>query len=410
MKQLVNALYPCQLRPQPPRVGLRHVVRLWLAFVLCTASWMVSARVVTDLYQVNVAIDAQSPAELRRASREGLAELFVRISGHESVLGNDAIVAAIKDASRFTKQFSYERTVDEVGEEQLLVTLEFESSLVVDTLRGAGMPLWSDNRPSVLVWLVVEDADGRRFVGTEKDPQLVAAIRASAERRGLAIQLPFLDLQDLVALSPDDIWQRNQSRLDEAAERYASDSLLTGRVTKLNNGSWLGRWTFSLNGRQIRFDGDADDAVSYIAAGLNQVAEALASEYAITPVATAEGGVLMRLTAVRSFVDYARAISYLESVVAIHHANVVSLQGDELILSLVADGEMSQLQQVFSLDKRLQPELENVYTGPYPVVASYRWPSTAPPLPDIEPVPTDSSLEADDSVESVSLEDMNANE
>lgn len=353
------------------------------------------AKVVANLYRVSVVIEDQSQAELRRASREALAELFVRISGHQGVLSDDVIVAAVRDAGRFTKQFSYQRDQDTDGEEQLRVVLEFEPSLVQASLRQAGLPLWSPNRPSVLVWLVVEDGGERRFVSTENDPGLVEAIRASARRRGIALQLPLLDLSDLVALSPDDVWQQNYSKLDEASERYSPDTVLAGRVTHLSNDHWLGRWSFRLNGRQLPFDGETDSAVDFIAAGLNQVAETLAAEYAIKPVQMTEGGLLMRLTDVRSFVDYARAISYLESVVAVHHANVVSLEGDELILQLIADGEMSQLSQVFSLDKRLLPVTDSVYAGPYPVQVSYRWPSDAPPLPELEVVEQEAGDDAE---------------
>lgn len=381
-----NSLVSARGKQQAARRRSRGGVFVILAMVLGAVSGALPAhaKVVPNLYRVSVVIENQSQSELKRASREALAELFVRISGHQAVLGDDVIVAAVRDAGRFTKQFSYRRDENAEGEEQLRVVLEFEPSLVQDSLRQAGLPLWSPNRPSVLVWLVVDDGGERRFVGTENDPELVEALRANAQRRGLALQLPLLDLTDLVALSPDDVWQQNYGKLDEASERYGTDTVLAGRVTHLNNDRWLGRWTFRLNGRQLPLDGESDSAADFIAAGLNQVAETLAAEYAIKPVQMVEGGLLMRLTDVRSFVDYARAISYLESVVAVHHANVVSLEDDELILQLVADGEMSQLRQVFSLDKRLQPATDSIYTGPYPVQVSYRWPSDAPPLPVLE--------------------------
>lgn len=357
-----------------------------LALVCIGLSGPIAARVMPDLYRVTVNIDSQSPSELKRASREALAELFVRISGQQAVLNQDAIVAAIRDAGRYTKQFSYQRQASAEGEPQLQVALEFESSLVEDTLRRAGLPLWSSNRPSVLVWLAVEDAQGRRFVGAEQDPGLIDALRDNARRRGLALQLPLLDLQDLVALSADDIWRQNSARIDDASERYKPDTILVGRVTQLNNGRWLGRWSYHLGGRRVPFDGETNSGESFIASGLDQVAETLAAEYAIIPVQVAEGGLIMRLTDVRNFVDYARAIQYLEGIVAVHHANVVSLERDELILRLIADGEIAQLKQVFALDRQLQAVTEPGYTGPYPIALNYRWPSEAPPLPP-EPEP-----------------------
>lgn len=360
---------------------------LLVASLVMGVSVPAQARVMSDLYRVTVNIESQSQPELKRASREALAELFVRVSGQQDVLNQGAIVAAVRDAGRFTKQFSYQRENNKEGEPQLQVVLEFEPSLVEDSLRRAGLPLWSANRPTVLVWLALEDSAGRRFVGSDQDPGLIAALRDNARRRGLALHLPQLDLQDLVALSPDDIWQQNVARIDDASERYNPDTVLVGRVTQLNNGRWLGRWSYRFDGRRIPFDGEASSGESFIASGLDQVAETLAAAYAIAPVQVAEGGVLLRLTDVRNFVDYARAIQYLESAVAVRHANVVSLERDELILRLIADGEISQLQQVFSLDKQLLPAIDSSYSGPYPIALNYRWPSQAPPLPP-EPEPT----------------------
>ena len=74
-------------------------------------------------------------------------------------------------------------------------------------------------------------------------------------------------------------------------------------------------------------------------------------------------------------VDYARAISYLENVAAIRHANVIDIQGSEIIVRLVADGLLPQLEQAFALDKRLQPMLSGAYQGEYSVVLDYRWPN-----------------------------------
>ncbi len=333
---------------------------------------------VEGLYLVELPVASQSTRDLRTATREGLSTVFVRVSGNRSALQNESIKVAIANANNFTKQFQYENRVDETsGEEQLVVVLEFEQALVDGQLRSAGLPLWSDNRPSVLVWMVVEDIDGQRFVGADTAPEIVAAIMASAQRRGLVVKMPILDLEDMVAVSTEDFQRLSNHNIQTAAERYNADTLLTGRVTRLTNGEWLGNWSFQFDGINHRYDGDANNVDNYIAMSLDQVAELLAAKYAIAPVSIAEGGILMRLTGINSFVDYARAITYLESLAAIHHANVVHIQGDEIIVRLIADGMLPQLQQAFELDQRIQLQSLNHYQGEYPIVMDYVWPSAS---------------------------------
>lgn len=349
------------------------------------------AEPIDNLYQVAVPVASQSGKELRRASSEGLATVFIRVSGNAAVTAEPGVRQAIRSAQKFTRQFRYESKQVEPGLlsevtgtegldgsepiEQIIAVLDFESELVNKTLREAGLALWPANRPSILVWMAVGDADGRRFAGTETDAQIIAAINESAVRRGLPVKLPALDLEDMVALSVEDLWQMNTTSARAAAERYGADSLLLGKVSQLSNGDWLGSWQFLVNGQRVVLDGQAQNARDYIAAGLDQVAEILAEQYAIVPVDIAGDGILLRLAGINSFIDYARAIAYLESVSAVRHANVVSIEGNNLIVRLTADGLLPQLQQAFALDKTLQTATD-IYQGGYTIELDYRWPST----------------------------------
>ncbi len=348
----------------------RFIVFLSCLFTALT----LRAEQIDNLYDVAVPVKSQSTADLRLGTQEALSTAFIRISGNAEVLQNSSIRSAINRATDFTRKFSYRKTQEDNGDEQLWLVIEFEQRLIDQQLRDAGLPLWSSNRPTVLVWLVVDDRDGRRFVGVGRDKDIVKAITDNAQRRGLIVKFPVLDLEDMVALSADELWRLNAWRAQTAAERYQADTLLLGRVSKLSNGEWLGRWLFSYDQQQLEFDGEAESLKVYTGSAIDQVAELLANQYAIAPVKIAEGGVLMRLTGIGSFVDYARAIAYLESVAAIRHANVVDIQGEEIIVRLVADGMLVQLQQAFALGKRLQSQVGRPYQGEYEIALDYHWP------------------------------------
>ena len=73
--------------------------------------------------------------------------------------------------------------------------------------------------------------------------------------------------------------------------------------------------------------------------------------------------------------QYARAIRYLESVSAIRHANVIKIEGDVIIIRLIADGSLSQLKQAIALDKKLLL-VEKINDQPSRRVdLDFRWPS-----------------------------------
>lgn len=346
-------------------------VLIWLALVFSAG---LSAENVEGLYDVSIAVETQLDKDRIQVTRKALAIVFVRVSGDSQILEQAAIQNAISDASSYTKRFSYESRV--VGDDtQLYVELEFEATLVDKKLRDAGLPFWSATRPNILLWMVVEDTNGRRFINAEEDGEIFAAISSHATRRGLVLRLPALDLEDTIAVSADDIWRLHSHKAKSAAQRYKANTLLFARATQLTNGKWLGRWLFDSRMNEIEFDGEADTTDQYIGSAFDLVADDLARQYAIEPVDIADNGVIMRLTGVSQFVHYARAIRYLESVSAIRHANVVRISDDEIVIRLVADGSLSQLQQSLALDKKLQPIGSGDYQGAESIDLNFHWPS-----------------------------------
>ena len=220
----------------------------------------------------------------------------------------------------------------------------------------------------------MEDINGRRFASEDSDPDLVAAIEYFANRRGLAIKLPLFDLQDALAVAPDEAWTLNSWRLLSAVKRYKSDAQLLGRFSQLSNGDLYGEWRYQAGAVEKSYRVQSGSARQYIADGLNVVADLMASQYAVAPIDIADNGVLLRLTGVDNYLDYAAAVDYLENVASIRHANIVDLDGDEIIVRLTADGHLSQLRQIFALDHKLLANPASEYDGGYTIALDYQWP------------------------------------
>ncbi len=133
---------------------------LTLALLLFTG--IARAEMIRDMYSAEVPVGDQSSAELARASRLGLSEVLVKVSGSMEVLGNPVIRAALGGARSRLQRYAYNR--DPVSQGSLLVTMLFDSAYITQLVIDAGLPLWTGNRPVVLLWLVEEGAGGRQFV------------------------------------------------------------------------------------------------------------------------------------------------------------------------------------------------------------------------------------------------------
>ena len=341
-----------------------------------------SAGEVSGLYQVVVPVQSQSTMELRKAAASGLQTIFVRVSGRADTLKQQDIRQAVAAAQTYLKQYSYKRERDAVdGSEILTVILEFERELVDGQLRVAGLPLWPANRPSILFWLAVDDGEGRLIAGLETSPEAVAAIQHHSTRRGLPINLPLLDLEDNIALSVDTLWAFKTPAIAKASSRYQSDILLFGKATRLSSGKWLGACRLSFEGRIIEFEVQADDLDAFVGRAVDRVAEQLGEQYAIVPVSIAQDEILMRLQGVRNFTDYARIVSYLDKLAAIRMVNVVSIDGETIVLRLIAEGQLQQLQQAIARDGLLLP-VAATGLNEENILLNYQWAGSAAPEPE----------------------------
>jgi hypothetical protein len=349
------------------RMGIHRKIRLLLACLLVVAVDITYAEQVEGLYNTEVVVKSQSKGELRKAASKGLATIFVRISGDPSVLNNAAIVQARSNAQSYLNQFSYQTELEE-DNEVLSVVLEYEAALVSKTLRQAGMPIWSSDRPGVLVWLIVDTQQSRQLVTSEETPELAESLNNHSRRRGLALKLP----KDKTAINVGQAWSLNGTVISQASQPYQADNILVGKLSRLSNGRWLGQWQYWLNDRIINFDSEAAGADQFIADGLDRVADIQASAYAIVPVKTSGEGIVIELTGINDFTDYARVIAHLESLAAVEHANVMHLQGSTLIVRLLAEGQLQQLQKAIALGKQLKSQTVPVDSA-YPIVLSYQW-------------------------------------
>ena len=347
---------------------------LWvvMCLALLAGRGVVAAELVRDLYTADVPVADQSGGELARAAAEGLAQVLVKVSGSVEVLALPPVKQALRDARNRVRQYSYTRIELPAGRPGvatgLAARVEFDPAQVRELLAGAGAPIWTATRPVVLVWLVVEDENGRRFVSPDMDQALVADLVEGFHRRGVPLRFPLLDLADTAALDPDEAWSLPVTLLLAASERYRATELLAGRIAVLASGEIAGDWSYlSGSGRQDRSVVRAS-APEFLRAGVAMVAEDMASRFALAASGLVSAGLPMTVSGVASYADYAAVLSWLESLEPIARAQVTAVAGDKLSLLLTADADAAQLAGIIELNPRLRPGSASTIGG-----LSYQW-------------------------------------
>ena len=344
---------------------------LYLAFVrslllsCCLLAVPARADIVPGLYAAVVPVAGQDTNSLARASREALSIVLVKVSGSPQALDNPVIKDALGKARQYVQQYSYRRE----PEGGMAVRLEFDRNRVTSLVAEAGVPLWTANRPGVLVWMVLDSAEGTQFLGTELTPEPALILRAEFDRRGVPLRLPLLDLADAAALSPTDVRRADVISLQAASARYDLEHIVAGRLTQLSTGEYVGDWTYIHREQRLDRQVSAADLATAMRGGVDLAASAMASRYAAAPLATEGSGVLMSVSGVNDYWDCAAVVGWLQSLELIDAARVERVQGDRLELRLGARAELAQLPAIIELNEGLQPA-ELAQPG---VQLSYQW-------------------------------------
>ena len=344
-------------------------------FTIGLVSAPASAELVKGLYEGSIIVQSQSAKERKKASRELLSQVLVKVSGSRQIESNEVIRRAVRHPDSYVQQFSYKSQVVNVSDEYISVTpsqqsltqpleektvyelsLQFNANALEKLLLEANLPLWPNNRPTVLIWLVSKNEDGLRYFVNENDPSgIYDSVLQAANDRGLPVVTPLLDLQDQTQISENDVWGLYHQLIRQASKRYNADTILVGRLDPISDDRWDVTWMFLTNDTTV-FDATAMDLNSAIHFGIDRIADNFAEQYAITPNELEQGNILLQVDEVDNFEKYSALASYLEAQAAIKKVTVVQVEKDTIYYRLEVQGNFQQLREAIALDKKLLPK------------------------------------------------------
>jgi hypothetical protein len=206
--------------------------------------------------------------------------------------------------------------------------------------------------------MVLEDSTGERtLINPENQPALTVALNAVAQRRGLILNYPLLDLADASRIDPLVIWDdRNAKLILEASERYDAGAVLVGRFTETAAGIYSGSWQIadSKGEKSLTLAANPWEAQANLGVGL--ATEMLATRYAIAPVAIAGKGTVVEVTNITNFAAYNALLQSVKTIAAVRQVVADSIEGDRVVLRIVAEGQLAQLVDALNRISNLQAE------------------------------------------------------
>jgi len=335
--------------------------RIWTASIVMLAAVCVEAAPVPWLYDVDVDIADRSADVRAAAAREGLATVLTRLSGLANLPDSPVLDAALSSPDRYTLQFGYGERERE-GERIPLMRFRFSDAAVLRLVTDAALPLWSSNRPTLMVWVTVEQDGARDIVGADGGNPLAEALLARARFRGLPLVLPLMDLDDQLDVSPGAVWGNVTPVLRGASVRYGADDLLIGRADVAPSGRWHAEWRYgaavndeaSFAAREESFTVEGASAEEIADAAVDHVVDALVTRFAVA--AGDEGELRLEISGVTDLAQYAGVLRYLQSLEFVSDVRVVEVDRERVALVLATRTPWDRFSDLLALDGRLVPD------------------------------------------------------
>ncbi|MBS0288548.1 MAG: DUF2066 domain-containing protein [Proteobacteria bacterium] len=338
-----------------------------LLFCLCLCAN--AQTVVTHLYEVSLESQSQSQEEWRQLVQQGLAIVLERISTSVSLKENPEAMRALKNAPDYVEQYSYDGNNLQV---------KYSPDLVNQLIQKMGHMVWGQRRPTVVLWLAIEDNHQRRLIGQETDPALQTYLHQLAKLKGIPLILPLMDLEDMSAITVTDVWGQFPTVLQQASLRYGAQTILLGRVMH-NAENWEAQWQVLTNDSPAwKVQGASLEAV--LSEGFAGIIPYLKNQNQATGHATEVKGkpFLIGIEGVQSAADFNNVENYLKSLNPVIDVNIHQLFGAVAIFEITPRGDNGRqaLEQVLGMDQRFMPSFQDV-TG---VEFTYRWIVARAPL------------------------------
>lgn len=336
-----------------------------LCCLLCVLPCLAHGAEVTGLYEAEVRVFSQKGDERATAMASALAEVLAKVSGQRDAALQRGVAEATRRPAKFLQQYRYlalpdaEKYATEPGDEPQRVLFRFDKEAVDKVLRDNGLPVWGAIRPTTLVWLAVADAERRFLVGSDMPEPLRRALDREANRRGLALVLPLLDLEDQSRLRFAEVWGGFREPILAASARYHTEAVLVGRMQRTPEGEWTGTWTLLQGDAAQSWEAQGVLAEEVVDAGVAGVVDSLAARYAPAAATRQAASLAMTVTAVHDLQDYARVTRYLQSLQQVVRVQPLRVEADRIGFELHLRGDAAGIVQTIALGTVLVPVAES---------------------------------------------------
>lgn len=328
-------------------VCARIPVRALIAALICLGM-LSDARADQAMNEALVPVADSSETERVKAFSSALAQVFAKWSGQRLPSGS-GVGAELKRAPELVAQYRYRRAKGSAGRS---LWVRFDAEGVEAAVRRAGIPVWSTQRPTALLWVALGDGKQVDLVAPDSESGLDREIMDAAWKRGLPLRFPLLDLEDRIRVKPQDVRDLDQAVLSEASRRYPAGPVVGVRVEPEQADTWKADWRMLDAGRSETWHSGGGSPGAALAAGVDELADRLVARHALA--STEIEVVEITVMGIRALADYGRLMTYLAGLGGVSEVSVLETRGESMLFRMRVAGGADGLRRIVSLGQVLK--------------------------------------------------------
>lgn len=334
----------------------------WIFEVFASSSSQVALSVAT--------LNVENDQSQRQLISNAMQQVLVKIVGSQKVLKAPFAPRMVSSAQTYLKSYRY---TEKEGER--LFVAEFDQEKLVKTLIDEGQSIWGNPRPDTLLWLVVEEDYQRHIVTEEYKGNTLSSMLRVAEKRGLPLSLPLMDLNDAERITSADIWGRFVYSLRTASERYGAENILIARLFRSDpeQALWRIDWTHIHNDVVTSGEHNVISREAVIKEWINAYADKLGESYAVIPRTNDDNqiSITVSIANINSLAQIVAVEKYLLAMGSVQSTRLSQVKGSIATFDVTLLGNESDWQNLITLQQRLIPINDN--TDELATVLPYYW-------------------------------------
>ncbi|TDO99697.1 DUF2066 domain-containing protein [Marinomonas balearica] len=332
-------------------------LKLILSFFVLFNIGYAFAAPIANLYKEEVVLPSSLSEEmlLSAAFSKSIEKVLVRVSGRADRIEGDLLVRAQKEAPAWVSQHSIVDLTElkSFGEEMLpakQVSVTYYPQSIDRFLSDHALPVWGDNRPTVLLWLVEDHAGARSMSGASSPSALLQSISTLGKEVGLSIYAPLLDDIDNGALSAGDAWGFFEDTIRSASLRYETDTVLVVRMSEYS-GAVSAQANLLFPSEQLEELPISAKRESEVASDVVlNLARAFSNRYASIQGVDADNVTLLSVDGVKTFDAIKQIERYLNSIGVVNGAQVDAIDGTNVSFKVTVNGSKQKLRDSIALE------------------------------------------------------------